>query len=72
MATKVKRTKIKTKKAAAKRFKITKTGKILRSLAYHKHNMGKRSKRSLRNQGGMQVIDKTDYKRILSCLQGIL
>ena len=72
MASKFKLTKIKTKKAAAKRFKITATGKILRTLAYHKHNLSKRSKRALRNQVGTRVVHHTDHKRILKCLQGML
>lgn len=32
-------TKLKTKRAAAKRFSLTATGKVKRSHAYHRHNL---------------------------------
>lgn len=40
----------KTKKAALKRFTITKTGKVLYSHQYHGHLMRKKSKKRLRRQ----------------------
>jgi large subunit ribosomal protein L35 len=55
---------IKTKKSVAKRFKITGTGKVLRSRAGKRHLLqGKNSKRR-RGLGGMVVTDKTDVYRI--------
>ena len=42
--------KIKTKKTAAKRFKVTSTGKILRGHAYSSHNKNKKTKSRLRRQ----------------------
>jgi len=55
---------IKTKKSAAKRFKITARGKVLRSRAGKRHLLqGKRPKR-LRALGGMTTVHSTDEYRI--------
>lgn len=40
----------KTKKTAAKRFKVTSTGKLLRGHAYSSHNKNKKTKSRLRRQ----------------------
>ncbi|MDC4163682.1 50S ribosomal protein L35 [Mycoplasma bradburyae] len=56
--------KMKTKSAAAKRFKITKSGKIKRKQAYTSHlapNKTTKQKRHLRKDA---IVHKTDYKRI--------
>ena len=56
--------KIKTNRAAAKRFRKTGSGKIKRSKAFRKHLLGKKSakrKRSLRKPG---LVDKADQARI--------
>ena len=56
--------KIKTHRGAAKRFKVTKTGKIKRAKAYKSHILTKKTskrKRHLRKPG---VLGKADYKRI--------
>jgi len=56
--------KIKTLRAAAKRFKKTARGKIRRKKAYASHIMGKKSpkrKRHLRTPG---LIDSSDLSRI--------
>ncbi|QZX49440.1 50S ribosomal protein L35 [Mycoplasma sp. E35C] len=56
--------KMKTKSAAAKRFKITKTGKIKRKHAYTSHlapNKTTKQKRHLRKDA---TVHKTDFKRI--------
>lgn len=42
--------KAKTKKAARKRFKITKTGKVIFRHQYGRHLMAKKSKRRIRRQ----------------------
>jgi len=60
--------KIKTKKGLAKRFKITKSGKIKRSKACRGHLLGKKSskrKRQLRRSG---LISKSDKKAITMLL----
>jgi large subunit ribosomal protein L35 len=59
---------IKTRKSVAKRFKITGTGKILRSHAGRRHLLtGKNAKRRrrLRKAG---LVDKTDAYRVLASL----
>ena len=59
---------IKTKKSVAKRFKITGTGKVMRSRAGKRHLLqGKNSKRR-RSLGKSAVVDATDTYRILQNL----
>ncbi|WP_350267306.1 50S ribosomal protein L35 [Mycoplasmoides gallisepticum] len=56
--------KMKTKSAAAKRFKTTKSEKIKRKQAYTSHlapNKTTKQKRHLRKDG---LVHKTDFKRI--------
>jgi len=58
----------KTKKAAAKRFKITATGKLLRRKPGLRHLASSKSskrKRKLRKAG---LVDKTMVPRIMECL----
>ncbi len=55
---------VKTKKSAAKRFKITAGGKVLRSSAGRRHlcqTKGPKRRRSLRGTAG---VDRTDEYRI--------
>ena len=59
---------IKTKKSVAKRFKITGTGKVLRSHAGRRHLLqGKKPKRR-RALGKAATVDPTDTYRILQSL----
>lgn len=59
---------IKTRKAVAKRFKVTGTGKVLRRRAGLRHlAQGKNPKRR-RALGKAAVVDKTDNYRILQNL----
>ena len=54
----------KTRKAVAKRFKITASGKVLRSQSSRRHLMAwKRAKRK-RQLGKMATVDKTDIARV--------
>ncbi len=58
----------KTKKAAAKRFKITATGKVMRSRAGHRHllqSKGPARRRSLRKSA---EVSATDAHRILASM----
>ena len=55
---------IKTKKAAAKRFKITATGKVLRHRAGRRHLAQTKNAKRLRRLGKMAVVDSTDVYRI--------
>src|SRR3982074_2097694 len=54
----------KTKKAVAKRFKITGTGKVLRSQAGKRHLLVSKSGKRKRQLAKTAVLDKTDEARI--------
>ncbi len=56
--------KMKTHRGAAKRFKITATGKIKRSKAYKSHILTKKSPKRKRQLAKLTLIDKNDSKRI--------
>jgi large subunit ribosomal protein L35 len=61
--------KIKTYKAAAKRFKITGTGKILRmkqGRGHLKRRKSKRSKRALRKYHSVAKADRKKVRRLLN------
>lgn len=55
---------IKTRKSVAKRFKITGTGKVMRSRAGRRHLAQTKNAKRLRRLGKMTVVDKTDVYRI--------
>ena len=55
---------IKTKKSVAKRFKITASGKVLRSRAGRRHLAQTKNAKRLRRLGKRAVVDKTDVYRI--------
>ncbi|HBP24300.1 MAG TPA: 50S ribosomal protein L35 [Oribacterium sp.] len=60
--------KLKTKRAAAKRFKVTGTGKLVRNKAYKSHILTKKTtkrKRSLRKD---TVLDQTNVKTMKKIL----
>jgi large subunit ribosomal protein L35 len=54
----------KTKKAVAKRFKVTGTGKVLRSRAGKRHLLASKSAKRKRKLAKIAVLDKTDEARI--------
>ena len=54
----------KTKKAVSKRFKVTGTGKILRSKASRRHLMSSKSAKRKRKLAKAGLVDKTDMNRI--------
>ncbi len=56
--------KMKTNRAAAKRFKITGTGKVRRSKQGLNHGMQEKSKKRLRRLRKNDMVDKTFAKRI--------
>jgi large subunit ribosomal protein L35 len=65
MGKKKKKYKLKTYKAAAKRFKVTKNGKILRTKGGKSHLRRKKSKRVKRQFGKMiEVTNPGDKRRI--------
>ncbi len=57
-------TKIKTKKSAAKRFKITGTGKLLRGRSFTRHLRVKKSRRQKRRLKGEVEITGTYAKKL--------
>ncbi len=57
--------KMKTHKGAAKRFRITRNGKVMRMKGYRGHNKQKKHKRTLRAQGRMHEVKRAgDQKRV--------
>lgn len=56
--------KIKTNKSAAKRFKVTRNGKIMRNKAYKRHLLGHKTPKRRRNLRGSTTVDKVDLPRI--------
>lgn len=59
---------MKTNRAAAKRFKVTGTGRLKRNKAGARHILGKKSpkrKRNLRQSGLVDVSNEAQMKRLL-------
>jgi large subunit ribosomal protein L35 len=54
----------KTKKAVAKRFKVTATGKVLRSHAGRRHLLQSKSAKRKRQLAKREVTDRSDEVRI--------
>jgi large subunit ribosomal protein L35 len=60
--------KMKTKKAAAKRFKITATGKIKHGVAGKRHRLMSHNSKYIRQNRGMDEVSKADKPRIMKWL----
>ena len=60
--------KMKTTKAAAKRFKTTGTGKLKRNKAYKSHILTKKSQKRKRNLRKSTVVDATNIKNMKKIL----
>ena len=60
--------KLKTKKGAKKRFKITASGKVKRSKANKRHILTKKSKKRKRSLAKSTTVDKTFEKKIRNLL----
>lgn len=56
--------KIKTHKGAAKRFKVTRSGKILRVKAYKSHILTKKDAERKRRLGMIQEVSTSDRKKV--------
>ena len=56
--------KVKTNRAAAKRFKVTGTGKLKRNKAYKRHILTKKSAKTKRNLRKPAMTDATNVKNI--------
>ena len=60
--------KMKTNRAAAKRFKLTGTGKIKRGKAYARHILTKKSRTRKRNLNKSTLVHETEHHRVLRML----
>lgn len=60
--------KMKTNRAAAKRFKLTGTGKLKRSKAYKRHILTKKSAKRKRNLRQPAMTDATNVKNMKKIL----
>ena len=60
--------KIKTNRAAAKRFKATGTGKLKRGKAYRRHILTKKTRKTKRNLRKPEIVDLTNVKNMKKIL----
>ncbi len=60
--------KLKTHRGAAKRFKVTGSGKIKRNKACHSHLLTKKSAKRKRNLRKPTLVDSANLKSIKRCL----
>ena len=60
--------KIKTRRAAAKRFYATGTGEFKRAKAFKSHILEKKSPARKRNLRKATLVAKADHKRVAKCL----
>ncbi|GFI25624.1 50S ribosomal protein L35 [Lachnospiraceae bacterium] len=60
--------KMKTSRAAAKRFKVTGTGKLKRNKAYKSHILTKKSAKTKRNLRKATMTDKSNVKNMKKIL----
>ncbi len=60
--------KIKTRRAAAKRFKSTGSGEFKRSKAFTSHILEKKSPKRKRNLRKAGLVSKSDYKRVVKMM----
>jgi large subunit ribosomal protein L35 len=56
--------KLKTHRGAAKRFKVTGTGKIKRRKAYHSHILAKKSPKRKRGLSSASYVSKADERQV--------
>ena len=62
--------KMKSKRGAAKRFKLTGSGKVKRSHAYAGHILTKKSPKRKRNLRNSDLVSKTEEKKITRIILG--
>ena len=60
--------KMKTKRAAAKRFKVTGTGKLKRNKAYKRHILTKKTTKNKRNLRKAVMTDESNVKNMKKIL----
>ena len=56
--------KLKTHRGAAKRFKKTGTGKIMRASAFKRHILTSKTTKSKRQMRGTRVVDDSDKRKL--------
>jgi large subunit ribosomal protein L35 len=61
----------KTNKAAAKRFKVKKSGKVFRYKAGRRHLLEHKAKDTKRQMRGAVEVDKTDIKKLRDLIPGL-
>ena len=61
-------TKMKSSRAAAKRFKVTGTGKLKRNKAYKRHILTKKTTKTKRNLRKATMTDETNVKNMKKIL----
>jgi large subunit ribosomal protein L35 len=59
------KTKMKTNRAAAKRFRLTGSGKLMRRKAFKSHILTKKSEKRKRRLSTMADVDRSDLDRAL-------
>ena len=62
--------KMKTKRALAKRVKVTGTGKLKRKCAYLSHLAPRKTHKQNRHLRKARLVSRSDFKRIRQLLQG--
>ena len=60
--------KMKTSRAAAKRFKRTATGKIKRAKAYARHNLGTKSRKRKRHLHAPAIVEPSERRQMRKLL----
>ncbi len=60
--------KMKTRRSAAKRFKVTGTGEFKRSKAFKSHILEKKSPARKRNLRKATLVSKSDHERVVKML----
>ena len=60
--------KMKTSRSAAKRFKLTGTGKLKRNKAYKRHILTKKTTKTKRNLRKPAIVDSTNVKNMKKIL----
>ena len=60
--------KMKTNRSAAKRFKLTGTGKLKRNKAYKRHILTKKTRKTKRNLRKAAMVDATNIKTMKKIL----
>ena len=60
--------KMKTNRSAAKRFKLTGSGKLKRNKAYKRHILTKKSPKTIRNLRKSAIVDESNEKNMKKIL----